>query len=787
VSRSRPRPAAAVPAYLALSCIGLIASPSLAQSNDSPESQTRLGGVTVTDTAIDDSAGKRQASPKAVRPVRDTPQTVTIITGQVIEQQNLLTLKDMLTTVPGITFGAGEGGGGYGDSINLRGYSANTDITTDGVRDSAQYSRTDAFNLEQLEVTNGANSVVAGSGSVGGSINLVTKRPKADTEIVGTAGIGTDEYYRATIDANVRASDLIAFRLNAMWHRNDVPGRDVENYKRWGVAPSITIGIDSPTRLTLQYLHQQDDNIPQYGVPYYRNVDFDGALPGVKRGSYFGTRNVDTQQINVDQLTATFEHDFSDRVSIRNLTRWQDVRQFTRATPPQGSYCLASGVKPTSTGAAACDATTPPGYFLPGGPRGSTRDSQGELLFNQTDLKAVVDTGGIEHTLVLGAAASWEKYGLYSGNWARNADGTTVAGGVPLVNIADPNNIIPGPAGFNYGSNFWEGPVNFIRTAKQNGELENYSVYLFDAMKLSEQFEINGGIRYEKNKGWYRNDTIAGGTATSIGTVTRGQTFHNSDNLFSYRIGLVYKPVEAVSVYAAFGNSKTPSKTSVNGSCSDATCNVKPESAKNYEIGVKAELGTGVLLSAALFRNERDQYKVASADPLVPDQQLDGKSRVNGLALSASGQITREWSITANYTYLDSKVLRSVATNGPLGPDLYDGQAGNPLTNTPKHSGSLFTTYAFPFGLSVGYGLTYQGIFYLNNNVAAPPAVTVLYKAPDYLVHSAYLAYDVNENIGLQLNVKNFTDKTYYNRIRNNGWATPGEGRSAVLTLQVKY
>mgnify|MGYP001228323860 CR=1 FL=1 len=202
---------------------------------------------------------------------------------------------------------------------------------------------------------------------------------------------------------------------------------------------------------------------------------------------------------------------------------------------------------------------------------------------------------------------------------------------------------------------------------------------------------------------------------------------------------------------------------------------------------MKAELGTGVLLSAALFRNERDQYKVASADPLVPDQQLDGKSRVNGLALSASGQITREWSITAKYTYLDSKVLRSVATNGPLGPDLYDGQAGNPLTNTPKHSGSLFTTYAFPFGLSVGYGLTYQGSFYLNNNVAAPPAVTVLYKAPDYLVHSAYLAYDVNENIGLQLNVKNFTDKTYYNRIRNNGWATPGEGRSAVLTLQVKY
>ncbi|KPL66838.1 TonB-dependent receptor [Erythrobacter sp. SG61-1L] len=771
--------AAKAHAFLALSCVGSVLAPQAAYAQDSStqEEPRVLGGVTVTDTAIDEEPGRKQESPKATRPVRDTPQTVTILTNEVIQQQNLLTLRDVLSTVPGITFGAGEGGGGYGDSINLRGYSANTDITTDGVRDSAQYSRTDPFNMEQVEITNGANSVTAGSGSVGGSINLVTKRPKADTEYNATMGVGTDDYLRGTADINVRANDLIAFRLNAMAHRNDVPDRDYEDFSRWGVAPSVTIGIENPTRLTLQYFHQEDTNTPQYGLPYFSNGVTSGMLPGVDRSSYYGNRNVDTQDSNVDQATMIFEHDFSDTLSIRNLTRWQDVTQLTMVSPPQGTWCLADGTLPTG---AACT-TAPAGYYLTGGPRGNTRDSRNQLAFNQTDLSATFNTGGIEHTLVFGGSVSWEKYELYSGNWARNADGTSVSTSM-LINIANPDEIVQGPAGYAapYGSNYWTGPVNFIPTTKQNGELENYAVYLFDTMKLSDQFEINGGIRYEHNKGWYRADTIAGATSTSAGTTTLGTKFENEDDLFSYRVGLVYKPVETVSLYVAYGNSKTPSKTSVNGSCTDLTCNVKPESALNYEIGAKAELfDGGLLLSAAAFRNERDQYKVATGDPTVPEQQLDGRSRVNGIALSASGHITPAWAITANYTYLDSKVIRSIAENSL--PGTSDPQAGNPLTNTPSHSGSLFTTYTLPFGLTLGYGLTYQGSFYLNNNA------TTLFEVEDYLIHNAFVSYDVAKGVNLQLNVKNFTDELYFTRVRNNGWATPGDGRSAILTANFNF
>lgn len=766
----------AAPAFLALAAIGFVASaPAYAADLADPVDAQDRADVTVTGEQVK----SEQESPKVTRPVRDTPQTVTILTAKTIEEQNLLTLRDVLSTVPGITFGAGEGGGGYGDSITLRGYSANTDITVDGVRDSAQYTRTDNFDLEQVEVVNGANSVYGGAGSVGGSINIVTKRPLERTQVVVNGGVGTDDYYRGTVDANVRASEFIAFRVNAMVHQNDVPGRDVENYERWGVAPSVTLGIGGPTSLTLKYVHQEDTNIPQYGVPYY--VGSGGLIPEVDASDYFGYRNVDIQKTNVDQATMIFEHEFSKSVSIRNLTRWQDVRQFIVVNPPQGTFCLSTGL--TATGA-ACPATIPAGYYLPSGPRGTTRDSRNQLGYTQTDLRAEFGTGGMRHTLVLGFSAAWEKYFLASGNSLRNADGSNPnAAGLPLINISNPNEVVAGPAGFTYGSNVYTGPVNFIPTAQQHGELENFAVYLFDTIAFSDQLELNGGVRFEHNSGWYRADTVASSGAT-LGQVTPGQRFENSDDLFSYRVGLVFKPVPAVSLYAAYGNSKTPSKTGVNGSCTAATCNVKPESALNYEIGAKAELmGGDLLLTFAAFRNERDQYKVASADPLIPEQQLDGRSRVNGIALGATGQISDAWSITANYTYLDSEILQNAADGAP------DPAVGAALQNTPTHSGSLFTTYKLPFGLRLGYGVTYQGDFALNVPTAT---VTEIFRVEDYWVHNAFLAYDIGENFTAQLNVKNATDADYFTRVRANAgtgvaWATAGEARSAVLTLGYRF
>ena len=769
--------------YLALTCAGFVAilAPAAASAQDA--APTQLKGVTVTDTAIEDETKSEQLeSPRYTRPLLDIPQTVTVITDQVLLEQNLLTLRDALSTVPGITFGAGEGGGGYGDSINLRGYSANGDILVDGVRDSAQYTRTDPFNLEQIEVSNGANSVYSGTGSVGGTINLVTKTPGRRDSTTLTAGIGTDNYYRATADVN-RAFGNLGVRLNAMWHENDVPRRDVETYKRWGIAPSVTLGIGEPTRLTLAYLHQEDDNTPQYGLPYYKNATYDGVLPGVDREGYYGYANVDAQETTVDSITATFAHDFSETLGVRNLARYQKVKQFTLVNPPQASatsnFCLANGRNQLGD---PCATGQLPGLYYPSGPRGNTRDTVNDLFYNQLDFNAEVDTGGITHSLVLGGSFSKEDYHLDTGNSLRNPGGALPNPTLPPINITDPNPI-------------YAGPVNFIRSGATEGELEAYAVYLFDTIALNERFEVNGGVRYERT-----DNSVATASYATSGALTGAPVrFGGDDSLFSYRVGLVYKPVPNASIYVATSNSENPSRTSVNGGCTQNVtaggstvtvnlCNIEPEQAKSYEVGAKWNLFEDRLqLNAAIFRNERSNYRVASNDPTLPDPVLDGKSRVDGLALGASGEVSDRWTIFANYTYLDSEVLQNISDRCRDNPaaagcgGLLDVTAGNPLLNTPKHSGSLWTTYEILDGLTLGYGFTYQGSFFLNNG-AAP-----LYKSDDYWVHRAYASYEITEGASLQLNVTNLTDETYYTRIRNNGWATPGDGRAAVLTLNYSF
>lgn len=802
---------------LALSCVGtlllpLAASPTLAQHaphGHAHEEQRSLGGVTVEDTAIDAVKGRRQESPKATRPLLDTPQTVTVVTSEVMQQQNLLTMREVLSTIPGITFQAGEGGVGYGDRITLRGYSANNDISVDGVRSGAFVNRNETYNVEQLEVTNGASSVTSGGGSVGGTINIVTKRPLADDRTVVNAGIGTDNYYRATLDTNKRIADNVALRLNAVYHENDVPGRQVEYYKRWGIAPSLTIGIDSPTSLTLQYEHLDDKGMPQYGVPYFATLG--GIVPEINRAAYYGFRNVDTQQSETDSLQAIFAHEFSDRVKIRNLTRYENIDQYTVTSQPAGTFCLANNL--TSTGAACSVAiagagtlTIPTGYFLPTGGRGTTRHIRNETAYNQLDLYATFATGGIEHTLVLGASALWEKFSQTTGQLLRAADGSNpfaAPGYYPLVNIANPNEIVVGPAASSgiariYGNNVYTGPLNFIKSAYTVGEQTTYAAYLFDAMKFSDQFEINGGVRFDKFDGSNRTQNFSTTVGATLGQPTTATgPFEASDDLLSYRIGAIYKPRPNISLYAAYGNSQTSSKASVDGSCAATTCNTDPETARNYEFGIKAEVfDKKLLLAAALFRNERDKYRVVSGDPTVPDQVLDGKSRVDGVSLSASGNFGKSWSIFANYTYLDSKLIQSVSDYCLANPGqgsctntvaIPDPGAGTLLPSTPKHSGSLFATYTLPFGLQIGYGFTYQGKFALNPTAQAP---TPVYFVDDYLTHRLMLSYPVTQQLNVQLNVQNLTDEKYVTTVRTstgNSWAQPGTGRSAVLSLSYSF
>jgi catecholate siderophore receptor len=838
------------PLFLAMGAVGFLSSPALAADTvpDGNEggtaAQTDVEQRTTEQRASDvvvegERARTRLESPRATAPLLDTPQTVTVISDQTLRRQNLLTLRDALTTIPGITFGAGEGGGGYGDAINLRGYSASNDITQDGVRDSAQYSRTDPFNLQQIEIYNGANSVFNGSGSVGGTINLVSKVPQAESLTIVSAAGGTDDYLRGTVDSNWRISSDVAIRLNGMYHRNDVPGRDVENYRRWGIAPAITFGIGGPTQVTLAYVHQRDDNIPIYGVPYFLNQLNNGPLPEADDSAYYGYRNLDEQETNVDRLTLTFRHNFTDRISVRSLARWQRVEQHSQTSAPQGTFCLSgTGAQPVpatanatvglpctaavtnvTTGAGPAVGTVnvniPVGFWQPSGPRGLLRDQLNELYYSQTDVRVETGAeGGLHNVMVFGASFTWENYDFTTGTFGRNAAGAPVL--LALESISNPTGV-------------YSGPINYRETGRSEGSSTSQAFYIFDTLEIGPHFELNGGLRYEWAKATFQ--------AINLGTYPPGTTpptalallpQRSDEALFSYRFGAVYKPTAHTSIYAAFGNARTPSSATVRLGCGVPTaanapdpCAAAPETARNYEIGAKADLfGRRLQVTAALFRNERSNFRVASNDPVNPTLQVvDGRSRVDGLALGVSGNVTPAFSIFANYTYLDSEVLQSVsdfclANPSPLclnsnpvnvptagtaagSTVIADPQAGDQLIQTPRHSGSLFATYRLPFGLQLGYGLTYQGSFATHQRTLYQ---RTQYKSDDFVIQRLFASYAFNNGLTVQLNIQNLFDERYYTNIRNNvstalttttpnngaitgGWATPGEGRSAVLSV----
>jgi len=740
--------------------------------------ETQLGTIAVTEEE-DATRVEQVSSPKYTAPLLDTPQTITVVTQETIAEQNLLSLRDILSTVPGITFGAGEGGGGYGDSINLRGFAGSTDVTTDGFRDSAQYTRSDPFNLQQVEVTSGSNSVYSGSGSVGGSINMVSKTASLGDRSLVTLGGGTNSYGRITGDFNKEIGATAAIRLNVMGHRADVPDREVERNKRWGIAPSISYGLGTATTISLAYLHQYDNNTPQYGVPTYEG----SILPGADRSSFFGYDNVDEQINDTDAATFVLSHVFNETMSVRNQTRWQRITQFSVVNQPQGTFCLANNTSPSNTGIAACPAGYLPDQFQPNR-SGTTRDTRNDLMATQTDLTSLFNTGGMEHTLVTGFAITSESYLLKNGASERNAGGALPNPVLPRTTISDPD----------YQG--YTGPINFIVASTTEGNLNNQALYVFDNIKFSERWSLNGGARLENNMDHFAIVSYA--TPATGGAATPAVPGGVNDNLFSYRAGLVFKPSATSSVYLAYGNAQTPSVSSVNGTCTvsgtNNNCNLDPEEAENIELGTKWDLLESRLsLTAAISRNERTNYRVNEGiTPENPSGQqvLDGSARVDAVILGLAGRLLPNWSVFANYTHLDSEVLQGAADSvAAAGADY---TKGDPLQNTPEHAGSLWTTWDVMRGLQVGYGLTYQSKVYILQHTAptgAFPAGSELPTAGGYVVHRAMASYSVNRNFQLQLNANNILDKQYLTRVRTQrlGWATPGEARSFVLSANLSF
>ena len=561
------------------------------------EIQARPESVEIRDEAT------RVSSPKYTEPLRDTPQTITVIPREVIEKQGATTLRDVLRNVPGLTIAAGEGGVPAGDNLTLRGFSARNDVFIDGVRDLSPQSR-DPFNVEQVEVVKGPGSAFTGRGSSGGTINLASKWPTLRRSFGGTLNLGTDKTKRASADINLPLNDSVAFRLNLVAHDAEVAGRDVVENERWGLAPSISFGLGTMSRYTFSYFKLKQNNISDYGIPWVPATNnalaaFRDRPAPVPRNTFYGFKNRDFEKLDSDLLTFKFEHDFNDKLSLRNQLRYGYSTRDSIATPPRFADNNSTSINRELRS------------WL-------TKDS---IWDNQSDLNARFSTGKIGHTLVGGLNLTHE-----------NNTRVLRTAGNTLTTLLNPN------PNDQFNGTITTGPFVGDVTGKSLG------LYLFDTAKLSKKWDVTGGLR------WDYFDVE--------GVDTLNVPVSRIDRMLSGRLGVVFKPVEQGSIYASYGTSLNPSLEGL--SYSVANIRIDPEKTRTFEVGSKWDfLGARLLLSGALFRVEKTNARTPGLLPGDPPQVLDGEQRVDGIEFSATGNITRRWMVLAAYTLLDSKVLTS--------------------------------------------------------------------------------------------------------------------------------
>ncbi|MGO1248000.1 MAG: TonB-dependent receptor [Oceanisphaera sp.] len=730
------------PRKMLVPAVGIAVASLAVSAQTNAQSVSQLDTITVQDTQEQGYKANESASNKYVKPLLDTPQTVTVVPKEVMKEQQALSLRQVLSNVSGITFDAGEGGGGSGDKINIRGFSANSNMQIDGLRDSSQNNRTDTFNIEQVEVLKGPNSVFGGAGTTGGAINQVSKAPKLrDFAEIG-ASLGTDKYHRMTLDVNKTLDNVgvdSAFRINLMAHENNVPGRDDIDRERFGIAPSVTIGLSEDTRATLSYFHQEDDNLPDYGLPA-----IDGkVLPGVDSESYFGWRNLDEEKIKTDAVTLKLEHDLNENVRIENQTRYSRIHKDTTVSASHVSKFRNDGTRKNPNYVAL-----PDGQYLPAGPQGYRRDTTNDMWINQLGVSAEFDTGSLTHDVLVGGEISRETYDLTSGSY----------------NLDFPNN------GYTFPNHpgKWDGPTDYKNSGGTDAVLNTKALYVFDTIGLAPKWDLSLGLRHDWISGEVSAKDEPGVTTTS-------------DQMFSGRAGLVFKPADNGRVYLAYGTSFNPSAEGlVTGGRlalrnADGVENLNPEKNETWELGTKWELMDGRLgLDGALFRVDKSNAQEKDSNDVL---YTAGEQRVQGVELGVTGEITEQWKLFANYTLLDSETRNSITA-----PD----SVGLQLGNTPRNSANLWTTYELIPSVEVGYGARYVGSRSVSSNDNT--------SLDSYWVHNAMASYQVNNAFSLQLNVNNLFDEEYVERVRaslgsdkRSSAVELGDGRSAVLSANYRF
>jgi catecholate siderophore receptor len=544
------------------------------------------------------SVGKLPQAP------RDVPQSLTVIPQQVFEDRGAASLAQALQNAPGITFAAGEGGR-IGDNFSMRGFPIYGDLYLDGLRDVAQYNR-DVFNLQQIDVLRGASSMLFGRGSTGGVVNQVSKQPTLVDRYQAAFTLGSNVYKRATVDLNKALGPTTAVRLNAMVHDADSFRGEGPHYERYGVAPSITWGIGTRLEVNLSYFYLNEDNVPDFGVPYFQNKPLD-----VPVDRFYGFANGAYERYETSVATASVLYRFTPDMSIRSVLRKGDYERDLWASVPR----LPAGT------AAITDST-------PVNRQRQARGGEEDPIVSQTDFTSAFKTGRMSHLLLAGVELAHEE----ADRWSYAPTGT-----IPPTTVGNPDPYPVLPVGF----------FNQVRTGQVSFESDSIGLYVQDIVEFLPRWKLLLGVRWDQLDADYER-------AAPLGPLSR------KDQVWSYRTGLIWQPTPMQSYYLAYGTSFNPSaelySLDVRGS------NTPPEESRNTELGAKWDFERGLSLRAALFRTEKTNER--NTDPLVADEfLLSGRRHTDGIELEAAGRITPRWEVFGGVAWMDAEIDESINPN----------------------------------------------------------------------------------------------------------------------------
>jgi catecholate siderophore receptor len=672
---------------------------------------------TIADPTDGYMAKKSFSATRTDTPLRDVPQSITVITREMIRDQTMQNMQDVVRYVPGVGISQGEGNR---DNLVFRGSNTSGDFYVDGLRDDVQYFR-DLYNIDRVDVLKGSNGMIFGRGGSGGVINRVTKEAGWTPVTEIALQYGSYTHKRAAIDLGRAINDVAAFRLNAMYEHSHT-FRSGTELERGGVNPTFTFKPTAQTKVILSGEYFADNRTADRGIPSFGTVAGvvgSGRPVDVDRSTFFGNQANSPTHTNVWTLNSLIEHAFDNGLTFRNRTRYANYDKFY-----QNVYANGVATAQDASGTVAISAYN--------------NAMQRENIFNQSDFLYKIDTWGVKHELMTGV-----EYGRQVTSNQRNSgffNNTSTSVTVPIFN----------PITF--------APVTFrpnATDANNHGVVDVVGIYIQDQITLIPQVKAVLGLRYDNfNLNFTNNRT--------------GDQFHANNGLLSPRAGLIYKPIETVSIYGNYSLAYVPRAGDQLSSITLSNATLQPERFMNLELGAKWDIQPDLSLTTALYQLDRSNVIAPVPNDPTRSMLVDGQ-RVRGAEIGLMGRITPNWSVMGGYAYTDAAITQAIT----------GAVAGATVAHVPKHTVSMWNRYDFTPFLGLGLGVVHRSNMYaaLDNTVVLPGFTRL----------DAAVFTKLTKNIRVQANIENIANVNYIAFADNNNNISPGAPRIYRLTVVANF